>query len=83
MAGKVGSAVKSRWAVLQQPSTRQSMQERLISAAATTSMFLRKGISETKDKMAVGKTKVEEVITIEVIDIRSTSIVSLSMSLIT
>ncbi|XP_042031352.1 uncharacterized Rho GTPase-activating protein At5g61530 isoform X1 [Salvia splendens] len=61
VAGKVGSAVKSRWAVLQQPSTRQSMQERLISAAATTSMFLRKGISETKDKMAVGKTKVEEV----------------------
>ncbi|XP_047962438.1 uncharacterized Rho GTPase-activating protein At5g61530 isoform X5 [Salvia hispanica] len=61
VAGKVGSAVKSRWAVLQQPSTRQSMQERLISAAATTSMILRKGISETKDKMAVGKTKVEEV----------------------
>lgn len=38
------------------------MQERLISAAATTSMFLRKGISETKDKMAVGKIKVEEVV---------------------
>lgn len=62
MAEKVGSAVKSRWAVLQQPSTRQAMQERLISAAATTSMFLRKGISETKDKMAVGKIKVEEVV---------------------
>lgn len=39
------------------------MQERLISAAATTSLFLRKGFSETKDKVAVGKTKVEEVIT--------------------
>lgn len=46
------------------------MQERLISAAATTSMILRKGISETKDKMAVGKTKVEEVITIQFIDIK-------------
>ncbi|GFQ07904.1 uncharacterized rho GTPase-activating protein at5g61530 [Phtheirospermum japonicum] len=61
VAGKVGSAVKSRWAIFQQPSTRHAMQERLISAAATTSMFLRKGFSETKDKVAVGKTKVEEV----------------------
>ncbi|PIN18161.1 hypothetical protein CDL12_09174 [Handroanthus impetiginosus] len=61
VAEKVGSAVKSRWAILQQPSTRHAMQERLISAAATTSMFLRKGFSETKDKVVVGKTKVEEV----------------------
>lgn len=38
------------------------MQERLISAAATSSMFLRRGFSETKDKVSVGKTKVEEVI---------------------
>lgn len=53
------------------------MQERLISAAATTSMFLRKGISETKDKMAVGKTKVEEVIAKEVINVGSTFIYSL------
>ncbi|KAJ6343017.1 hypothetical protein OIU78_010855 [Salix suchowensis] len=37
------------------------MQERLITAAATTGMFFRKGISETKDKVTVGKTKVEEV----------------------
>lgn len=37
------------------------MQEHLISAAATTSMFLRRGFSETKDKVAVGKIKVEEV----------------------
>ncbi|KAL8552502.1 hypothetical protein ACS0TY_001259 [Phlomoides rotata] len=61
VAGKVGSAVKSRWAIFQQPSTRHAMQEHLISAAATTSMFLRKGFSETKDKVAVGKIKVEEV----------------------
>ncbi|KAL2527019.1 putative Rho GTPase-activating protein [Abeliophyllum distichum] len=61
VAGKVGSAVKSRWEILQQPSTKFAMQEKLISAAATTSMFLRKGFSGTKDKVSVGKTKVEEV----------------------
>lgn len=61
VAEKVGSVVKSRWSLLQQPSTRHAMQERFISAAATTSFFLRKGFLETKDKVAVGKTKVEEV----------------------
>ncbi|CAI9091992.1 OLC1v1027119C1 [Oldenlandia corymbosa var. corymbosa] len=61
VAEKVGSTVKSRWSFLQQPSTRHAMQERLITAAATTSMFLRKGFSETKDKVTIGKTKVEEV----------------------
>lgn len=62
VAGKVGSIVKSRWAILQQPSTKHAMQERLISAAATTGMIFRKGYSGTKDKVVVGKTKVEEVI---------------------
>ncbi|KAK9059670.1 hypothetical protein SSX86_020374 [Deinandra increscens subsp. villosa] len=61
VAERVGSVVKSRWSLFQQPSTRQAMQERLVSAAATTSYFLRKGVSETKDKVVVGKTKVEEV----------------------
>uniref|UniRef100_A0A5B6ZM90 Rho-GAP domain-containing protein n=1 Tax=Davidia involucrata TaxID=16924 RepID=A0A5B6ZM90_DAVIN len=61
VAGKVGSMVKSRWSLLQQPSTRHAMQERFISAAATTGMLFRKGISETKDKVTVGKIKVEEV----------------------
>ncbi|XAR66108.1 hypothetical protein NMG60_11012193 [Bertholletia excelsa] len=61
VAGKVGLMVKNGWSLLQQPSTKQAMQERLISAAATTSLFLRKGYSGTKDKVAVGKTKVEEV----------------------
>ncbi|XP_009627998.1 uncharacterized Rho GTPase-activating protein At5g61530 isoform X1 [Nicotiana tomentosiformis] len=61
VAEKVGSAVKSRWSLLQQPSTRHAMQERLITAAAATSFFLRKGFLETKDKVAVGKIKVEEV----------------------
>ncbi|KAL3837875.1 hypothetical protein ACJIZ3_022466 [Penstemon smallii] len=61
VAEKVGSAVKSRWSVFQQPSTRHAMQERLITAAATTGMLFRRGLSETKDKVVVGKTKVEEV----------------------
>ncbi|XP_044469060.1 uncharacterized Rho GTPase-activating protein At5g61530-like [Mangifera indica] len=60
VAERVGSMVKSRWALLQQPSTRHAVQERLITAAATTGMFLRRGFSETKDKVSVGKTKVEE-----------------------
>ncbi|XP_058205199.1 uncharacterized Rho GTPase-activating protein At5g61530 isoform X1 [Rhododendron vialii] len=61
VAGKVGSIVKSRWAILQQPSTKHAMQERLISAAATTGMIFRKSYSGTKDKVVVGKSKVEEV----------------------
>jgi hypothetical protein len=60
-AERVGSIVKTRWSLLQEPSTRHAVQERLISAAATTGMFLRKGVTETKDKVAIGKTKVEEV----------------------
>ncbi|KAK3033247.1 hypothetical protein RJ639_033127 [Escallonia herrerae] len=60
-AEKVGSMVKNRWSILKQPSTRYAMQERLVSAAATTGMFFRKGVLETKDKVTVGKTKVEEV----------------------
>lgn len=61
VAERFGSLVKSRWALLQQPSTRHAVQERLVSAAATTGTLLRKGVSETKDKVAIGKTKVEEV----------------------
>lgn len=61
-AERVGSLVKSRWALLQQPSTRHAVQERLISAAATTGTLFRKGFSGTKDKVTVGKIKVEEVI---------------------
>lgn len=60
-AERVGTMVKSRWALLQQPSTKHAFQERLISAAATTGSLLRKGVSETKDKVVIGKTKVEEV----------------------
>lgn len=61
MAERVGSVFKSKWSLFQQPATKHAMQERLLSAAASTSFFLRKGFSETKDKVAIGKTKVEEV----------------------
>ncbi|KAJ4953929.1 hypothetical protein NE237_030761 [Protea cynaroides] len=64
-AGKVGSLMKSRWSIIQQttlrPSSKDAMQERLRSAAASTGTLFRKGMSETKDKVAVGKVKVEEV----------------------
>lgn len=66
VAERVGSMVKSRWAVLQLPSTRHAVQDRLITAAATTGTLLRRSLSGTKDKVAVGKTKVEEVISIKV-----------------
>lgn len=61
VAGRVGTIVKSRWAILQQPSTRHAVQDRMLSAAATTGAFLRRGFSGTKDKVVVGKSKVEEV----------------------
>lgn len=61
VAERVGSMVKSRWSFLQQPSTRHAIEERLITAAATTGMFFRRGMTETKEKVVVGKTKVEEV----------------------
>ncbi|KAF4362698.1 uncharacterized Rho GTPase-activating protein At5g61530 [Cannabis sativa] len=61
VAERVGSLVKSRWAFFQQPSTKHAVQERLISAAATTGTLFRKSITETKEKVVVGKIKVEEV----------------------
>lgn len=69
MAGRVGSMFKSRWAILQKPSTRQAVQERLITAAATTGTLFRKGLSETKDKVSVGKIKVEEVVLLELYNV--------------
>ncbi|XP_074281842.1 putative Rho GTPase-activating protein At5g61530 [Silene latifolia] len=61
VAGRVGSVFKSKWSLFRQPATKHAVQERLITAAASTGFFLRKGFSETKEKVAVGKTKVEEV----------------------
>ncbi|KAK8598819.1 hypothetical protein V6N13_076765 [Hibiscus sabdariffa] len=60
VAERFGSMVKNRWTILRQPATRHAVQESLITAAATTGTFLRKGITGTKDKVVVGKTKVEE-----------------------
>lgn len=62
VADRVGSLVKSRWALFQQPSTKHAVQERLVSAAASTGLLFRRSFSETKEKVAVGKIKVEEVI---------------------
>ncbi|KAM7272227.1 hypothetical protein ACFE04_026890 [Oxalis oulophora] len=61
VAERVSSMVKTRWAFLRQPSTKHVVQEHLITAAATTGTFFRRGLSETKDKVVVGKVKVEEV----------------------
>lgn len=64
VAGRFGTMVKSRWSLFQQPSTRHAVQDRLLSAATSTSTFLRKGMSETKEKVAIGKTKFEEVLSV-------------------
>ncbi|KAL5204032.1 hypothetical protein ABZP36_008903 [Zizania latifolia] len=65
VTGKVGSVAKNRWSVFQEARQRrlppgETVQERFISAAATTRVLLREGISEMKEKVAVGKVKVEE-----------------------
>eukprot|EP00262_Sarcandra_glabra_P008960 TRINITY_DN22906_c0_g1_i1.p1 TRINITY_DN22906_c0_g1~~TRINITY_DN22906_c0_g1_i1.p1 ORF type:complete len:378 (-),score=56.94 TRINITY_DN22906_c0_g1_i1:296-1429(-) len=55
VAERVGSLVKRRWSLIQQsrqqPVSQDTVQERIISAAASTSTLLKKGISETKDKV--------------------------------
>ncbi|KAL5198223.1 hypothetical protein ABZP36_001735 [Zizania latifolia] len=66
VTGKVGSVAKNRWSVFQEARQRrlppgETVQERFISAAATTRVLLREGISEMKEKVAVGKVKVKEV----------------------
>ena len=64
---KVGSLVKSRWALIQQNKERivspskENFQEQIRSAATVTTSLLKKGIAETKDAVAMGKVKVEEV----------------------
>ncbi|KAJ4744656.1 small G protein family protein / RhoGAP family protein [Rhynchospora pubera] len=68
VAGKVGSMVKSKWVIFQEKRQnkqewappKETVQERLISAAASTTVLLRKGLNETKEKVVVGKVKVEE-----------------------
>lgn len=67
VAERVGTVVKSRWNLIQQarqqrpvPPPTETVQERLLSAAASTGLILKKGIVETKEKVVVGKMKVEE-----------------------
>ncbi|WOL07030.1 hypothetical protein Cni_G15765 [Canna indica] len=66
-AGKFGSLVKNRWALIQQSreqprstTSGETIQERFRYAATSTGTLLRKGIAETKEKVVVGKLKVEE-----------------------
>eukprot|EP00252_Welwitschia_mirabilis_P004809 TRINITY_DN15116_c0_g1_i1.p1 TRINITY_DN15116_c0_g1~~TRINITY_DN15116_c0_g1_i1.p1 ORF type:complete len:396 (+),score=85.92 TRINITY_DN15116_c0_g1_i1:622-1809(+) len=67
-AGRARVAIKSKWTLLQQSRQEQSaqsagdsMQERILSAAASTGTLLKRSISQTKDKVATGKVIVEEV----------------------
>ncbi|KAK1262522.1 hypothetical protein QJS04_geneDACA018428 [Acorus gramineus] len=64
-AERVGSLVKSRWSVIRQSRQQRSLpvetvQERIISAAASTGAVLKKSLSETKEVVAAGKVKVGE-----------------------
>ncbi|KAI5073384.1 hypothetical protein GOP47_0011397 [Adiantum capillus-veneris] len=70
VAERAGIAMRSRWSLLQQTrqhnvqkgySQDETMQERLISAAASTSVLLKRSLLETKEKVAVGRTRVEQV----------------------
>ncbi|KAK1285240.1 putative Rho GTPase-activating protein [Acorus calamus] len=64
-AERVGSLVKSRWSVIRQSRQQRSLpvetvQERIVSAAASTGAVLKKSLSETKEVVAAGKVKVGE-----------------------
>ncbi|KAI3914461.1 hypothetical protein MKW98_017225 [Papaver atlanticum] len=65
VAERVGSIMRSRWSIFQQnnlrPGSKEAVQERFLSVAASTGTLFRRGISETKEKCVVGKLKVEEV----------------------
>ncbi|KAG0449932.1 hypothetical protein HPP92_027023 [Vanilla planifolia] len=68
-ADRVGALFRNRWAVIQQARQcrprgppGETYQERFISAAAATGTLLRKGMKETKEKVAAGRMKVEEAI---------------------
>ena len=67
VAERAGTAVRARWSLLQQARKQQSsapdetVQDRLKSAAASTSVLLKRSLLETKEKVAVGRTKFEEV----------------------
>lgn len=71
VAERAGIAMRSRWSILQQNrqhnaqkshSPDDTVQERLKSAAASTSVILKRSLLETKEKVAVGRTRVEQVL---------------------
>lgn len=66
-AERAGTVFRTQWSLLQQSRQQQSsqlshdsMQERILSAAASTSTLLKRSISETKEKVATGKVIVGE-----------------------
>lgn len=71
VAERAGLAMRSRWSFLQQQpwqhnvpkkhSSDDTMQERLKSAATSTTVVLKRSLLETKEKVAVGRTRVEQV----------------------
>lgn len=64
-AERFGSFVKRQWSLLQQNRQRQnsneSIHERMRSAANSTGTLLKRSLSETKEKVTIGRVKVEEV----------------------
>ncbi|CAN6477982.1 unnamed protein product [Victoria cruziana] len=63
-AERFGSFVKRQWSLLQQNRQRQnsneSIHERMRSAANSTGTLLKRSLSETKEKVTIGRVKVEE-----------------------
>eukprot|EP00249_Psilotum_nudum_P018150 c26662_g1_i1 orf=367-1623(-) len=72
VAERAGTAVRTRWALLQQARqqdepqncnpqySQDTVQERFLSAASSTSTLLKRSFLETKGKVISGKSKVEE-----------------------
>lgn len=67
VAERAGIAMRSHWSFLQltrqqkSSSTDDTVQERLKSAAASTGVILKRSLLETKERVAVGRTRVEQV----------------------
>ncbi|KAH7433805.1 hypothetical protein KP509_07G087200 [Ceratopteris richardii] len=69
VAERAGFAVRSRWSLLQKSrqdsvykgySQDSTVQERFKSAASSTSVLLKRSLQETKEVMAVGRTRMEQ-----------------------
>lgn len=69
VAERAGTAVRARWSLLQQGKqqppphyqpSQETVQERLKSAATSTTVLLKRSFLETKEKVALGRTRVGE-----------------------